>query len=94
MTVSCTLTVGANTETRTATIDTDGTAGDPSTASIPLQATGPPGTASVSCQSSATGSAEPAAGQRDRRYQRDRGRRLTNSDLVSPGGETPSGPRG
>jgi hypothetical protein len=59
VTVSCTLTVGANTETRTVTIDTDGTEGDPSTSSIPLQATGPSGTASVSCQSSATGSGNP-----------------------------------
>jgi len=41
------------------TIDTDGTEGDPSTSSIPLQATGPSGTASVSCQSSATGSGNP-----------------------------------
>jgi hypothetical protein len=56
VTVTCTLTVGSNTQTRTVTIDTDGTVGDTSTASIPLQATGPSGTASVSCQSTATGS--------------------------------------
>jgi hypothetical protein len=51
VTVSCTLTVGTNTETRSATIST-GTATTTSNASIPLQATGPSGTASVSCQSS------------------------------------------
>ncbi|MFZ1994846.1 MAG: hypothetical protein WAU75_12110 [Solirubrobacteraceae bacterium] len=49
VTVSCTLTVGSNTETRSAVIATTGTSGDTSTASIPLQATGPSGTGSVSC---------------------------------------------
>lgn len=57
VTVGCTLTVGSNTETRQVTVDTTGTSGDVSSASIPLQATGPSGTASVSCQSSATGAA-------------------------------------
>ncbi len=57
VTVSCTLTVGSNTQMRTVTIATDGTEGDKSSASIPLQATGPSGTASVSCQSTATGTA-------------------------------------
>jgi hypothetical protein len=52
ITVSCTLTVGSNTETRSAVIVTDGTPGNPSTQSIPLQATGPSGTGSVSCTGS------------------------------------------
>jgi hypothetical protein len=55
VTVSCTLTVGSNTETRAATIDTTGTAGNTFTASIPMQATGPSGTGSVSCSSTTTG---------------------------------------
>jgi hypothetical protein len=55
VTVSCTLTVGSNTQTRTATIDTTGTSGDTFTASIPLQGTGPSGTGSVSCSSTTTG---------------------------------------
>ena len=49
VTVSCTLSVGSNTETRSVTIDTTGTSGGTSSASIPLQATGPSGTGSVSC---------------------------------------------
>jgi hypothetical protein len=57
VTVSCTLTVGSNTETRQLTVNTTGNVGDVSSASMPLQATGPSGTASVNCQSSATGSA-------------------------------------
>ena len=57
VTVSCTLTVGSNTQMRQVTVDTTGNVGDVSSGSIPLQATGPSGTASVSCQSSATGSA-------------------------------------
>jgi hypothetical protein len=51
-TVTCTLTVGSNTETRSVVIPTDGTAGDASTQSIPMQATGSSGTGSVSCTSS------------------------------------------
>ena len=50
--VSCTLTVGSNTETRVATIDTTATSGDTTSASLALQAAGLPGTAGVSCQSS------------------------------------------
>ncbi len=53
--VSCTLSVGSNTETRIATIDTTGTTGQASTASIPLQVAGQAGTAAVSCQSSVPG---------------------------------------
>jgi hypothetical protein len=52
VTVSCTLTVGSNTATRSAVIETTGTPGDTSTASIPLQATGPSGTGTVSCANS------------------------------------------
>jgi hypothetical protein len=51
--VSCTLTVGSNTATRTMTLRTNGTKGDTTTQSVPLQATGPSGTGSVTCQSSA-----------------------------------------
>jgi len=55
VTVSCTLTVGSNMQTRAATIDTDGTANDVSTASIPLQTAGPAGATTVSCESSTAG---------------------------------------
>jgi hypothetical protein len=55
VTVTCTLTVGSNTQTRSATIQTTGTSGDTSTASIPLQAAGPSGTGSVSCTNSVPG---------------------------------------
>ncbi|HEX3688747.1 MAG TPA: hypothetical protein VHV28_03595 [Solirubrobacteraceae bacterium] len=55
VTVTCTLTVGSNTETRSAVIDTTGTAGEDSTQSIPLQAAGPAGTGSVSCTSTVPG---------------------------------------
>ena len=55
VTVTCTLTVASNTQTRSATIDTTGTSGDTSTASIPLQAAGPSGTGSVSCANSVAG---------------------------------------
>jgi hypothetical protein len=55
VTVSCTLTVGSNTQTRTATIDANGTSGDTFTASIPLQETGQAGTGSVSCSSTTSG---------------------------------------
>jgi hypothetical protein len=48
--VSCTLAVGSNTQTRSATVMTTGTAGDNTAGSIPLQVAGPAGTASVSCQ--------------------------------------------
>ena len=46
--VSCTLAVGSNTQTRSATIVT-GTSTSNTSASIPLQVAGPAGTASVSC---------------------------------------------
>jgi hypothetical protein len=59
VTVTCTLTVGGNTQTRSATVETDGTLNDTSSASIPLQQTGPTGTASVSCQSASTGATAP-----------------------------------
>ena len=55
VTVSCTLTVGSNTATRSAVIVTDGISGDTGTQSIPLQATGPSGTGSVSCTSATAG---------------------------------------
>lgn len=58
VTVSCTLTVGSSTQTRSATIDT-GTAIAPSSASIPLQLAGTSGDSGVSCTSSS--SATPAA---------------------------------
>ena len=57
--VSCKLTVGSNTQTRVATIDTTATSGDTSSSSIPLQLTGPSGTAAVTCQSSVPGTATP-----------------------------------
>lgn len=60
-TVTCTLTVASNTETRSAVIATDGTAGDKSTQSIPLQGTGGSGTGSVSCTSATAGTGTPAA---------------------------------
>ncbi len=49
--VSCTLTVGSNTETRSATLDTVGQTG---ALSIPLEVAGQAGTATVSCASGAT----------------------------------------
>ncbi|HLH65792.1 MAG TPA: hypothetical protein VKV27_08815 [Solirubrobacteraceae bacterium] len=52
VTVTCKLTVGSNTETRSVTIDTTGVAGQSSIASIPLQEAGQSGTGSVSCTSS------------------------------------------
>lgn len=60
VTVTCTLTVGSNTATRSAIIDTTGTPGDNSTASIPLQAAGPSGTGSVSCTNSVPSGTAPA----------------------------------
>jgi hypothetical protein len=52
--VSCTLTVGSNTQTRATTVI--GTASETTDASIPLQLAGPSGTASVTC------TAKPVAG--------------------------------
>ncbi|HEX3975889.1 MAG TPA: hypothetical protein VHW96_06465 [Solirubrobacteraceae bacterium] len=60
VTVTCILTVGSNTQTRSVTIDTTGTAGETSTASIPMQATGPSGTGSVSCSNSVPTGTAPA----------------------------------
>jgi hypothetical protein len=51
--VSCTLSVGSNTQTRSATVTTTGTAGDVTSESIPLQVAGPAGTSAVSCQATA-----------------------------------------
>jgi hypothetical protein len=56
LTATCTLTVGANTISRTAAVRTDGTAGDISTAAIPLQLAGTSGTASVACTVAAANS--------------------------------------
>lgn len=53
--VSCTLSVGSNTQTRSLTVDTGQTT-TPVVASVPLQLAGPSGTASVACQSSTPGS--------------------------------------
>jgi hypothetical protein len=55
VTVSCTLTVGSNTETRSAIVDTSGTTGDNFTASIPLQAAGGSGASTLSCTSTVPG---------------------------------------
>lgn len=60
VTVSCTLTVGSNTQTRSATIDTTGTAPQTSSASIPLQVTGQSGTGSVTCTNSVPSGTAPA----------------------------------
>lgn len=59
-TVTCTLTVGSNTETRSVVVPTDGTLGDTSTQSIPMQATGDSGTGFVSCTSSVPTGTAPA----------------------------------
>ena len=53
--VSCTLTVGSNTETRSITFDTPATTTTTQTASFPLQAAGPAGPSSVACTSTTTG---------------------------------------
>ena len=55
VTMTCTLTVGSNTETRSATANTTGTPGQVDSVSIPLQASGPSGTGSVSCTTSSVG---------------------------------------
>jgi hypothetical protein len=60
LTATCTLTVGSNTVSRSAALRTDGTAGDVSTAAIPMQLAGTAGTASVACIAApATGSTLP-----------------------------------
>jgi hypothetical protein len=53
VTASCTLTVGANTLTRSAVIAVTGTARDVSTASLPLQLAGASGMSTVVCTSTA-----------------------------------------
>lgn len=58
VTVSCTLTVGSNTQTRTATVAT-GASGTHQSVSIPLQQAGPAGASNVSCQSAVSGSTTP-----------------------------------
>lgn len=55
VTVSCTLTVGSNTTTRSVTVETTGTSGDTTVGSIPLQEAGQSGTGSVSCTDSVAG---------------------------------------
>jgi hypothetical protein len=55
VTVTCTLTVGSNTQTRSATIDTTGTAPQTTSASIPLQVAGPAGPSAVTCSNSIPG---------------------------------------
>jgi hypothetical protein len=52
ITVSCTLSVGTNTVTRSTTIVT-GTSNDNTSSSIPLQLSGPAGTGAVSCTAAA-----------------------------------------
>ena len=49
VTVSCVLTVGSSSQTRSVGVNTDGTAGDVSTASLPLQLASTTGTATESC---------------------------------------------
>lgn len=58
VTVTCKLTAGSNTETRSITIDTSG--GRAETASFPMQVSGGSGTGTVSCTSATTSSATPA----------------------------------
>ena len=55
VTFACTLTVGSSTESRYAVVRTDGTAGNTSTTSIPLQAAGGSGASSVTCDASVAG---------------------------------------
>jgi hypothetical protein len=58
--VSCTLTVGSNTQTRAATVSTGATT-VPANTSIPLQLAGPAGASSVACSSSVpTGQTAPS----------------------------------
>lgn len=56
--VTCSLTVGANTQTRLATVDS-GDTGTTTNVSIPLQVAGPAGTATVACSGSSTGPNNP-----------------------------------
>jgi hypothetical protein len=48
-TVTCALTVGTNTQTRVAVVPTNGTSGTVSTASLPLQVSGPAGASAIAC---------------------------------------------
>jgi hypothetical protein len=57
--VSCRLTVGSNTESRSVTINT-GSATTETSSSIPLMQTGPGGTASVTCQTTNASTPAPA----------------------------------
>jgi hypothetical protein len=57
-TVTCTLTDGANSQSRSATVDTDA-AGTTKSVSIPLQVAGPAGSATLSCQTANTGATAP-----------------------------------
>ena len=62
VTFSCTMTVGTTTETRSQILRTDGTAGDASTASLPLQAAGAAGTSTIACNATVpTGSTLPTS---------------------------------
>jgi hypothetical protein len=58
--VSCTLTLGANTQTRTMTVGGTGASGTESDVSVPLMVAGPSGTAGLTCQSSTTGTTTPS----------------------------------
>lgn len=58
--VSCTLTVGSNTQSRTITVTTP-SATEPGSAALPLQLTGTGGTAGVACSSKQAGTANGTA---------------------------------
>jgi hypothetical protein len=53
--VTCTLTVGTNTVSRTAAVRSTGTTGDITTAALPLQLAGTAGTGTVSCTAATVG---------------------------------------
>ena len=55
-TVTCVLTVGSNTTTRSVTFDTPMTSTNAQTASLSMQTAGPAGASSVACSSATTGS--------------------------------------
>jgi len=59
VTISCVLTVGSSTQTRTATAVTPGTAGITTVVPIPLQVAGAAGTSSVACSAATTTGALP-----------------------------------
>lgn len=61
VTVSCTLSVSGNNQSRTVTLRTSGTAGAVRTDSIPFQVAGPAGTALVACRDSVDTGALPTA---------------------------------